>query len=95
MANLKKYEPTFCLQTKNLAIALQDSLANNDFQECLRLAHTLKGSAALMGCPGLADFAQKAEKSIKNKQDIDKLKLSCQEIKSLAGDFSNLKKYPN
>lgn len=94
MADLTKYELTFCRQTKSLVVALQNSLENKDCkEECLHLLHTLKGSAAMMECKGLENFAKKAEENIKNNQDISELISSCQEIEDLTGDFKKLKKW--
>ncbi|KKP92596.1 MAG: hypothetical protein UR98_C0022G0004 [Parcubacteria group bacterium GW2011_GWA1_36_12] len=95
MANLKKYEQTFCRQTKSLMIGLQKNLeilAKNPqnkqaLKDCLLNFHTLKGSAGAMECKGLENFVIKAEKDIKNPNNILQLKSSCQEIESLAGDF--------
>lgn len=111
MADLKKYEPTFCRQTKKIVIALQsyvvrpcgeqvtsrlrskDISKDVDRQECLHLLHTLKGSAAMMECKGLENFAREAEELIKNNKPIEQLKPACQEIESLTRDFSRLKEY--
>lgn len=93
MADLTKYELTFCQQTKDLVVALQNSLEKKDFEECLHKLHTLKGSAAMMECKGLENFARKAEELIKSNKSIEQLKSACQEIKNIADDFKKLKNY--
>lgn len=107
MTDLKKYESHFFKNTQNLFSKLHEyikTLSKNTNQktvleDCHRVLHTIKGSAALMGCENLSHFAEQMEEnfrnSIKNDQKIDtlifkELELVCVEVLSTS-DFESLK----
>ncbi|MFA6492865.1 MAG: Hpt domain-containing protein [Patescibacteria group bacterium] len=83
MADLQKYEETFLRQTRDIAGKLQEVLKilisdlKNEvaLREGERLAHVLKGSAALMRCENLSKLAEKIEeffrKSLENTLEIN------------------------
>jgi len=108
MTNLEKYGPLFCQNSQKLIAKLQDLIKilrenpsrKNAYQEGQRLAHTVKGSAEMMGCRGLAEVCRVMEnifigfqkESFKNEKEIFvALNEVCELIISKISDFKKIK----
>jgi chemotaxis protein histidine kinase CheA len=101
----KEYEVLFCERTNKYAIELKELLNDlknnsnyspNDLRECVRLAHTINGSAGLMGCGSLNNLASTMEKILRektnlNQDTINKMISSVDLIIKYSDDFSSLK----
>jgi chemotaxis protein histidine kinase CheA len=108
MTDFKKYEALFVKNTKSLALELQEVLkvlektktSKSDLLEGQRLAHVIKGSAAMMGLEVLSDSFAVGEKifetAIQTDQvitlkAISRLNDNCQKILA-SKSFQDLKK---
>jgi CheY-like chemotaxis protein len=59
----------------------ESNLQRNNFEECFRLAHSLKGSSAMIGATKICEIAKKLERICENTGDINLIMATYNELK--------------
>jgi two-component system, sensor histidine kinase len=84
---LAKVISVYETDSPQLIIAMRNGLAQNNTEELIRAAHSLKTSSAMLGAQHLADMCHSVEKTLRNGKDlqdaktvIDRIEIMCQSV---------------